>query len=140
MDEITKQIKEMENKKSRFSDFIDNLNNVKIDNIKEVVNEINDMIDERKKLSLNLVNAYEGLLSRINAIIGRIPQENLREEITLHDKAVKIEEAKIREHVDCWRDIALLKKEMREVLRELREQESMQNTYADLFDEASENK
>ena len=133
MEDYDKKIEDLKDDKRKIDDFINSLNTDKIDNIKQLIIEINEMIEERKILSRNLINSYEGLLSRINSIIGRLPQENFREEIILHDKAVNVEEAKIKEQLDCWRDIALLKKELREVLREFREQESMQNTYSSLL-------
>ena len=135
MDNTDKTIEKLKEDKKKIDDFINSLNTDKIDNIKQLITEIDEMITERKKLSSSLIMAYEGLLSRINGIISRTPQENLKEEIILHDKAVNIEEAKIKEHLDCWRDIALLKRELREVLREFREQESMQSTYTSLLGE-----
>ena len=132
---LENDIERLKEDKRKIDDFINSLNSDKIENIKQLITEINEMIEERKVLSGSLINAYEGLLSRINGVIGRLPPENLKEEIVLHDKAVNIEEAKIKEHLDCWRDIALLKRELREVLREFREQESMKNTYSSLLDE-----
>lgn len=133
MDKIDYELEKIRGDKKEIDDFITSLNTDKLENIKQVIIEINDMIEERKRLSATLINSYEGLLSRINSIINRTPPENLREEIILHDKAINVEEAKIKEHLDCWRDVALLKKELREVLREFREQESMQNTYSGLL-------
>lgn len=131
--DIDKELKRIEEQAGKSKDFLSSLNVSKIENIKQLIAEINDMIEERTRLSKKLINSYESLLSRINGIIGRIPQENLKEEITLHDKAVNVEEAKIAEELNCWRDIALLKRELREVLREFREQENMQNTYSELL-------
>ncbi|MFP4118251.1 MAG: hypothetical protein ACLFTR_05000 [Candidatus Woesearchaeota archaeon] len=133
MNDIKKELKEIEDEKKGMDKLLDGLNTEKIQNIQQVIDEINELIKEREKLSSKLINSYESLLSKINSIIGRVPQDNLKEEIVLHEKVVNVEEAKIREHLDCWRDIALLKRELREVLREFREQESMQNTYADLL-------
>ena len=133
--EIKKELKEIENEKKGLDRLLDGLNTEKIENIQQVIDEIHELIKEREKLSSKLINSYEGLLSRMNSTINRIPQENLKEEILLQEKIVNVEEAKIKEHLDCWRDIALLKRELREVLREFREQESMQNTYASLLGE-----
>ncbi len=131
--DIKKELKEIENEKKGIDRLLDGLNSEKIQNIRQVIDEIDDLIKEREKLSSKLINSYESLLSRIASIINRVPQDNLKEEIILQEKAVNVEEAKIKENLDCWRDIALLKRELREVLREFREQESMQNTYADLL-------
>jgi septation ring formation regulator EzrA len=133
MDTIDKELEQLRGKQDAFSDILTSLNLDKMENIKQVIAEINDLIAERKFLSSSLINAYEGLLSRINSIIARTPQENLKEEIILHEKAVQVEEAKIGEHLNCWRDIAKLKEELREVLREFREQESVQNSYDELL-------
>lgn len=133
MDTINQELAELREKQNGFSDILSSLNVDKMENIKQVIAEINDLITERTVLSSSLINAYESLLTRINGIISRTPQENLKEEIVLHEKAVQVEEAKITEHLNCWRDIAKLKEELREVLREFREQESMQHSYDELL-------
>ncbi len=138
MKELKKELTDIEKEKSGVDKLLDGLNTEKIQNIRQVIDEIDDLIKEREKLSSKLINSYEGLLSRMNSIVNKIPQENLKEEILLQEKMVNVEEAKIKENLDCWRDIALLKRELREVLREFREQESMQSTYADLLSDGNE--
>jgi hypothetical protein len=68
--------------------------------------------------------------------MGRITPEFIKEEISLHDKAIQVEEAKIKEKLDCWRDIALLKRELRERLHDFRAEETKKmhiQAYLDKF-------
>lgn len=126
----TKDIKE---KKDKIKDLVKSITGDKLDNIKEVISEINTMIEERKTLSKSLTMSCDKVLSSINGIIGRIPPDALKEEITLHSKIIEIEEIKIKEHLDCWRDVAQLKNELRETLREFRDEENKSNVYSDLL-------
>ena len=131
--DLAQNIADIGNNKEKVTDFVSSLHTDKIENIRQVIQEISELIQERRQLSNNLIMSCESMLSRINGITTRIPQENIREEIQLQEKAIGVEEVKLNEQLNCWRDIALLKKELREVLREFREQESIQNTYSDLL-------
>lgn len=116
-------------------DFIASINVDKIENIKEVMDEITTMIAERKDLSSVLIMSCDKVLSSTSSIISRIPPEALREEIQLHAKVLEIEELKIREKLECWRDVARLKQELREHLAEFRDQESKQNSLSSLLED-----
>lgn len=123
----------LQSRKDNVKDLISSLNEGKIGNIKQVINEINELIVERQALSNAMILEYDSLQSKINSIIARVNPENIKEEIILQDKSILVEEAKLKEKLDCWRDIALLKRELRERLRESREEQQKNDSYSELL-------
>ncbi|MFP4112616.1 MAG: hypothetical protein ACLFPQ_05840 [Candidatus Woesearchaeota archaeon] len=134
-EEYSKKIEEWNAKKVGVKEFIDSLNTDKIENIKQVITEINELIDERKELSLSLINTYEHILIKNSDMMNRISPEFVKELISLHQETIRIEEAKVKEKLECWRDIALLKRELRERLRDFREQEKKNIAFSNLMED-----
>jgi len=98
-----------------------------IDSLKEVINDINILIEARKMLNLELFRDLEAIKTDINNYIlqlGTDTDVNKAEQLKLRQKQVDIEEIKIQEKLNCWRDIANLKEELRERIKEFREKES----------------
>ena len=115
--------------------FIKGLKQTKISSIVETINEINELIDERKELSKAILSEIDKINSTIeSALIQLSTNENISEQLKMRQKQIEIEELKLKERLDCWRDIALLKRELRERLREERKKEKK----IDVFDELSE--
>ena len=102
----------------------------KLDSLKENIIEINELIKEREKLSIDFVKEGEKMKSDIknflleNAPTGEDDSEFARERAELRKKQIEISELQLNEKVGCWRDIALLKRELRERNKELNEKES----------------
>lgn len=115
-------------------DVMGRLNDDKIENIGQIIKEINELIVERQKLSEILISSYEKLLSKINEILYKLPPSTFKEEIALSSKFVEVEEQKTKEKLDCWRDVALLKKELRERLSEFREEEQKKSNISNFLD------
>ena len=98
-----------------------------IDSLKEVINDINILIETRKMLNLELFRDLDVIKMEINNYIlqlGTDTDVNKAEQLKLRQKQVDIEEIKIQEKLNCWRDIASLKEELRERIKEFREKES----------------
>jgi len=102
----------------------------KIDALKKSNEEIHELIRSRKKLSLQVFEQGEVLKKEITAFIlenDRIPladqREIMREKNDLRNKKVAMAELQLNEKINCWKDIAQLKKELRENERELTEKE-----------------
>ena len=99
------------------------------------------MIKERNTLSKNFVKEGEDMKSNIktflieNAPEGEGDSEFARERSELRKKQIEISELQLNEKVNCWRDIALLKKEMRESAKELNEKESRAKILGDILTE-----
>lgn len=102
----------------------------KRDSLESNLKELQDMIKERNVLSDNFIKEGEKLKGNIktflieNAPEGEGDSEFARERSELRKKQIELSELQLNEKVNCWRDIALLKKEMRENLRELNEKKS----------------
>jgi hypothetical protein len=113
----------------------DDLGKDKIESLKKSISEIKFLVKEREKLSKDLFNEGEKLKTEINNFI--IENENanisttsvstnelLREKNELRSKKIAISESQLKEKIDCWKDVAVLKKELREYEKELSEKES----------------
>ena len=70
-----------------------------------------------------------------NAPAGEDDSEFARERSELRKKKIEISELQLNEKVNCWRDIALLKKEMRESERELNEKKSRSDMLGKILSE-----
>jgi len=102
----------------------------KLDSLKERVKEIETMIEERSVLSRKFIKEGENMKTNINNFLmenapkGEDDSEFARERADLRKKQIEISELQLNEKIGCWRDVALLKKEMRESMKELNEKES----------------
>jgi len=109
---------------------IGSVSKAKVDSLKDLVIEMNDMIKQRSVLSRRFIKEGEGMKASIhnflleNAPKGEDDSEFTRERAELRKKQMDISELQLNEKIGCWRDIALLKKELRENTKELSEKES----------------
>ncbi len=99
--------------------------------LRKAISEIKQLIEERKKLSLDFIKEGEAIKSEISNLIltnestlrALGQNEALIEKNALRNKKVEISELQLNEKIDCWKDIALLKKELRIYEKELSEKE-----------------
>lgn len=112
------------------SDGFDSVGKAKVDSLKDQVNEVETMVKERNLLSRKFIKEGEKMKTNINNFLlenapkGEDDSEFTRERAELRKKQMDISELQLNEKIGCWRDIALLKKEMRESIKELSEKES----------------
>jgi len=112
------------------SEGFDSVGKAKVDSLKERVNEVETMVAERNILSRRFIKEGEKMKTNINNFLlenapkGEDDSEFTRERAELRKKQMDISELQLNEKIGCWRDIALLKKEMRESMKELNEKES----------------
>lgn len=122
---------------------LDALGQERVDSLKKAIQEIKHLIEERKKLSLEFIKEGEEIKSEINNLIlgnestlrALGQNEALIEKNALRNKKVEIAELQLNEKINCWKDIALLKKELRIYEKELSEKESRINELNDLLNE-----
>ena len=113
----------------------------KVDSLKEVVDEVNLMISERKKLSSNFIAEAEKMKTQINNFLlenapkGEDDSEFTRERAELRKKQIEISELQLNEKVGCWKDIALLKRELRDWGSQLSEKSSRADTIRKILEE-----
>ena len=112
------------------SEGFDSVGKAKVDSLKDQVTEIKTMVGERNVLSRRFIKEGEKMKTNINNFLlenapkGEDDSEFTRERAELRKKQMDISELQLNEKIGCWRDIALLKKEMRESMKELNEKES----------------
>lgn len=100
----------------------------KVGSIKEVIEDIEKLIDQREQLSKELFRDIEKIKTSINNFALALGDDaNKGEQLSLRQKQVEIEEVALQEKVNCWRDVALLKKELRERVKEFKEREGRLN-------------
>jgi hypothetical protein len=115
----------------------------RVASLKKAIHEIKQLVEERKKLSLEFIKEGEELKSEINnLIIGNEStlralgqNEALIEKNALRNKKVEISELQLNEKINCWKDIALLKKELRIYEKELSEKEGRIKELNDILSE-----
>ena len=120
---------------------IDSVGKAKLDSLKDLVIEVNEMIKQREVLSKRFIKEGENMKANIhnflleNAPKGEDDSEFTRERAELRKKQIDISELQLNEKVNCWRDIALLKKELRENTKELTEKESRAKMLGKILEE-----
>jgi len=114
----------------------------KIDALKESITEIKEMIEGRQALSSQVIEEGEGIKKEIDTYIKENEmtpladkRDLMREKNDLRQRKVQISEIQLHEKVGCWKDIALLKRELREYERELTERESRQKMFNQILEE-----
>jgi transcriptional regulator with AAA-type ATPase domain len=109
---------------------MDSVGKAKLESLENNIKELENMVKERNTLSKNFIKEGETMKSNIktflieNAPEGEGDSEFARERAELRKKQIDISELQLNEKVNCWRDIALLKKEFRENIKELNEKKS----------------
>ena len=115
----------------------------KINALKNSIDDINEMIEEREELSERFLQEGEIVKTEINNFL--LENENttefekadlMKEKNQLRAKKIEISEIQMKEKVDAWKDIALLKKELRAQEQELSEKQERINSITKLLDES----
>lgn len=102
----------------------------KIQALTQAISDIQILITERQILSKDILKEGEALKIEIDNFLI----ENDNPDLTDHDalieknnlraKKITVAELQLKEKIDCWKDVALLKKELRIYEKELRERKS----------------
>ena len=117
------------------TDMFKNISKDKIEPIKELINEIETLISNREqvhnqmnksidKMQLQLDNFLLGLPQIKNTGDSNMGGEVIKAMSEFRKKKFELEELRMQEQLNFWRDVALLKRELREYARELKEKES----------------
>ena len=121
--------------------FLEGLGKAKIDALQKSVEEINLMVEQREVLSTEIFEEGEKLKSEINGFLSENEKNVIggsdasKEKNELRKKKIEIAELQVNEKVSCWKDIALLKKELRETERELSEKQERIDSLNKLMEE-----
>ncbi len=124
------------------SDSLENIGKEKLDSLKESIEEIEELILSRKKLSKRIFEEVEKEKRALDNFILEVDAKNsvsevddVREKISLRQKRVELSELQLNEKVSSWKDIALLKKELREKQRELNEKQGRLDMFGKILGE-----
>jgi len=120
-----------------------NLSEDKLTSVKELITDIELMITNRKelnkeilmhldKVNLDLDNTISKFQASANAANSGEVMRALGE---LRKKKIELEELRLGEKLNFWRDVAMLKRELREHIKELREKESKSDLIDTLLNE-----
>ena len=102
----------------------------KLGSIQSVIDDINELISQREKLSDLLLKDFDKMKLEIGTVLMqnqehmKLNPELIKERLELRKKIVDLEESKVNEKVNSWRDVAMLKKELRETVKEFEESEN----------------
>jgi hypothetical protein len=123
-----------------FGDVFKDISSVKIVSLQEIMQDIQILITARESLKKELFSDIEHAKLEISSILSKIPFDATTqpavtaEHLKLRQKMVELEESKMQEKLNCWRDIALLKKELRENVRESEDKKNNLSMLGKLID------
>lgn len=122
-------------------DSFEEIGKSKIDALKKSIDEINEMIGGRERLSKEMYEEGESLKSEIKGYLSENEKlqissnDTSREKNDLRYKKIEVSEMQMNEKISCWKDIALLKKELRAYERELMEKEERVKAFNKILEE-----
>ena len=123
-------------------DFSMEVGKEKTESLKKSILEINELIEEREKLSKTTFVEAEKIKTEINNFLleneaSKISdpegRDSVKEKNDLRHKKIEVSEFQLNEKIGCWKDVALLKKEKRVYEQELNEKEARMNMLNDLM-------
>lgn len=110
------------------------LSGAKIMNTKEVINDIETLINQRQELQAEVFKDAEKILMNMNNFLSSAQDKISEAElVTIREKLLDVETFKMQEKINAFRDIATLKKELRDRMHEYREQEHNANVFEELL-------
>ncbi|KYK27287.1 hypothetical protein AYK26_04080 [Euryarchaeota archaeon SM23-78] len=127
--------KKQEDNKIEVEYIFKDLQDKKLGSIKEVIEDIQNLIEERKNLKEEIFEDLEKISIKINNFLtGK--QDDLKPEelVEIKRKIVEIDEAKAQEKLNAWRDVSALKKELREYIREFKEKRDGMNVLESMIE------
>ena len=127
--------KKQEDNKIEVEYIFKDLQDKKLGSIKEVIEDIQNLIEERKNLKEEIFEDLEKISIKINNFLTE-KQDDLKPEelVEIKRKIVEIDEAKAQEKLNAWRDVSALKKELREYIREFKEKRDGMNVLESMIE------
>lgn len=101
------------------------LQDIKVTSLREAIDDIKAMVAERLDLNADIFNDIEKMRTEMANIIFQLNPDTDRLEIfNLKKRMFDFDELRVQEKLNNFRDIALLKRELREREKEFTERES----------------
>ncbi len=125
----------VDTKKDDVEQLFKDLKSESVDSVKEVVQDIEFFIKKRIEVNHDIMQHCDKLKLEIDNTAAKFPDisnpqnahvssEIIKAISELRKKKIDVEELKIAEKLNFFRDVASLKRELREYVRELKEKES----------------
>jgi hypothetical protein len=122
-------------RKKEVSELLNDLQQNKVSLTKESVSDIQEQILLREQLHLQILDEMDKIKLQLSNVLLSSSDIEEQEKARIRQKQVDIEQFKIREKIDKWKDIAILKKELRDRLKEFKETESKTQLMSELLEE-----
>lgn len=134
---------EIFNKPELQKEFSIEIGKEKINSLNKSISEIKNLVSERENLSKDVFQEGEKIKTEITNFLleneGKSfdpdSRDLIKEKNDLRHKKIEISEFQLNEKINCWKDIALLKRELRENERELNEKQERMKVMAGLLEE-----
>jgi hypothetical protein len=121
---------------------IEGIGKEKIQSLDKSIKDIKTLINERESLSNKFIQESEGIKTEINNFLlenentkGLEKKDLIKEKNAIRSKKLEISELQLKEKIDCWKDVATLKKELRENEKQLSERQSRMDELNRLLEE-----
>lgn len=115
-----------ENTRNTSDDLLGSMGSERVNSLKQSIGELEFLIAERENLSKIIVDEVENIKTNIENFLLKYKasdSDGFKERSGLRQKQIDISELQLNEKVNCWRDVAMLKKELRERQKELSERQ-----------------
>ncbi|MFH1506432.1 MAG: hypothetical protein ABIE94_05600 [archaeon] len=113
-----------------------NLQDPKSGSLKQVIADIQELINLREDLHEEMFNDIEKIKTFLaNASVGIDNESHPELAVELKKFRIDIDRSKIEEKLNKWRDIAALKKELRERVKEITEREQREAMISEILQE-----
>ena len=109
-------------KKKDVSEVLDTMQKDKVALTKEAVLDIQEQIQLREQLHEQVLQETEGIKMQLSNLILSTSDMEEQEKARLRQKQIELDQFKVKEKIDKWKDIAVLKKELRDRLKNSRKQ------------------
>jgi RNA processing factor Prp31 len=113
----------------------------KIGSLKKAIEDLQELIKLRERLNKEIFDDITQMKLDVTNFLNSVPSGGtfnpaiVSEQLKLWQKQVEIDQIRVREKLDCWRDIAELRKELRERIQEYNERESRVSVLDKIFEE-----
>ena len=114
----------------------------RIQALKQAISDVLSLIKERQELSEEILEEGETLKTEINNFLlenqdaDLADHDALMEKNNLRAKKISVAELQLNEKIGCWKDVAILKKELRIYEKELKEKQSRADSITKLLKES----
>ena len=121
--------------KKDVSEVLDAMQKDKVALTKEAVLDIQEQILIREQLHEQILKETDGIKTQLSNLILSTSDMEEQEKARLRQKQIELDQFKVKEKIDKWKDIAILKKELRDRLKEFKETESRTQMMSDILED-----